>query len=103
MLREVTCTIGGIEDFIVEDAEVEGKAETNGVCRSEFGLCNVGSVLRAELDLCCLWFAFCGGQLSYLVGLMGSSGSNLALLSRGKFGEVSVIVALPIDPVRMFP
>ena len=25
------CTVGAVEDFVVEDGEVEGKTETNGV------------------------------------------------------------------------
>ena len=31
----------------------------------------------------------------YLVGLVGSSGGNLALLARGELGEVTVVVTLP--------
>ena len=34
---------------------------------------------------------------SYLVSLMGSGGSNLALLARRKFGEIAVIIALPVS------
>lgn len=38
--------------------------------------------------------------LSYLVGIVCSSGSSLALLARGELGEVTVVVTLPIESVR---
>jgi hypothetical protein len=41
----VAGTVGGVEDLVVEDGEVEGEAETDGVSGSELGLGNVGSVL----------------------------------------------------------
>jgi hypothetical protein len=33
--------------------------------------------------------------VSYLVGLVGSGSSGLALLARGELGEVTVVVTLP--------
>lgn len=33
----------------------------------------------------------------YLVGLMGGSSSNLALVARGKLSEVAVVVTLPVE------
>ena len=32
---------------------------------------------------------------AYLVGLVGSGGSDLALLARGELGEITVVVTLP--------
>ena len=37
-----------------------------------------------------------GVKIPYLVGLVGSRGSDLALLARGELGEVSVVVTLPV-------
>lgn len=36
-----------------------------------------------------------GWSISYLVGLMGSGGGGLALLTGGKLSEVTVVVTLP--------
>jgi hypothetical protein len=33
----------------------------------------------------------------YLVGIVGSGSSTLAFLTRGKLGEVTVVVTLPVD------
>jgi hypothetical protein len=38
-------TIRRVEDLVVEDGEVKGETETDGVGRSELGLGNVGRVL----------------------------------------------------------
>lgn len=35
-------------------------------------------------------------KIAYLVGLVGSGGSNLALLPGGELGEIAVVVTLPI-------
>ena len=93
-------TVGRVQDLVVEDGEVEGQAKADGVGGGELGLGNVGGTLR-------------GGQVSassnrrkaramdellenpYLVSLVGSGGSNLALLARGELGEVAVVVTLP--------
>lgn len=45
MLGKVAGAIGRVEDFVVEDAEVEGKTKTDGVCWGEFSLCNIRSIL----------------------------------------------------------
>ena len=74
LLRQVASLIRGIEDLVVEDGEVEGKAETDGVGRGELGLGNLG-----------------GG----LIGLEGLVGRVLALVADGELGEVTVIVTLP--------
>jgi len=40
------------------------------------------------------------GLFPYLVGFMSSSSSGLALLAGCEFGEISVVVALPVHSVR---
>jgi len=42
----VAGTVRRVEDLVVEDGEVEGEAETDGVSGSELGLGNVGGVLQ---------------------------------------------------------
>ena len=42
-------TVGRVEDLVVEDGEVEGETETDGVSGSELGLGNVGGVLEMLL------------------------------------------------------
>ena len=37
--------IGRVEDLVVENGEVEGESETDGVGRGEFGLSDIGGVL----------------------------------------------------------
>lgn len=36
----------------------------------------------------------------YLVGLVSSSGSNLALVARCELSEITVVVTLPVDMVN---
>ena len=74
LLRQVASLIRCIEDLVVEDGEVEGKAKTDGVGRGKLGLGNLG-----------------GG----LVGLEGLVGRVLALVANGELGEVTVVVTLP--------
>lgn len=38
----------------------------------------------------------CKQDRTHLVSLMGSSSGNLALVARGEFGEITVVVTLPI-------
>ena len=45
LLGEMACAVGGVEDLVVEDREVEGKSKTDGVSWGELGLGNVGSTL----------------------------------------------------------
>jgi len=58
LLGEVASAIRRVEDLVVEDGEVEGEAETDGVGRSELGLGNVGGVLKWLLDVL---FLSCAG------------------------------------------
>ncbi len=63
-----------VENLVVEDREVEGKAEADGVGRGELGLSNLGGSL---------------------VSLKGLVGGVLALIANGELGEVAVVVTLP--------
>lgn len=75
LLCEVAGTVGRVEDFVVEDGEVEGEAETDGVCWGELGDGDVG-----------------GG----LVGLERLVGAVLALVAGGKLSEIAVVVTHPV-------
>lgn len=72
-LGEVASLIRGVQDFVVEDGEVEGESETNGVGR--------GKVSGGDL----------GGSL---VGLQRVVGSTLAAVANGELGKVAVVVTL---------
>ena len=45
LLGKMACAIWGVEDLIVEDGEVEGKAETDWVGWGELGLGDIGGIL----------------------------------------------------------
>lgn len=45
LLGEVAGTIRGVQDLVVEDGEVEGQSETNGVRGGQLGLGDVGGAL----------------------------------------------------------
>lgn len=45
-------TVGRVEDLVVEDGEVKGETETDGVSGSELGLGNVGGVLQIRQIYC---------------------------------------------------
>lgn len=67
--------VGGVKDLIVEDGEVEGKSETDGVSGRKISLGNLGGSL---------------------VCLKGSIGRGLAAITYGKLGQVTVVVTLPV-------
>lgn len=75
LLGEVASLIRSIENLVVEDGEVQGKSETDGVGRRKLGLSNLGGSL---------------------VGLKRLVGGILALVANGELGEVTVVVTLPI-------
>lgn len=75
LLGKVASLVGGIENLVVEDGEVEGEAETDGVSGGQLSLSNLGS---------------------RLVGLKGLVGRVLALVANGKLGKITVVVTLPI-------
>ena len=87
-------TVWRVENLIVEDGEVQGKTKTDGVSGSELGLRNVGGSLSQ------LWLVVAKSAAqaiaSYLVGLVCGSRCDLALLARRKFGEIAVVIALPV-------
>ena len=85
-------TVGRVQDLVVEDREVQRKAETDGVGRCELSLGNVGGRLCSGVRWLLLHSVLIA---SYLVGLVCSSRSNLALLTGSEFGEVAVVVSLP--------
>lgn len=66
--------VRSVEDLIVENGEVEGKAEADRVGGSKVGL---------------------GNLRSSLVGLERLIGRGLALIANGELGEVAVVVTLP--------
>ena len=75
LLGELASLVGRVEDLVVENGEVQGKTEADGVGRSEVGGSDVsGSLVRLER----------------LVG------GGLALVTNGELGEVTVVVALPV-------
>lgn len=45
LLGKVAGTIGGVEDLVIEDGEVEGESKTDGVGGGQLGLGNIGGVL----------------------------------------------------------
>ena len=75
LLRQMARTVGAVEDFVVEDGEVECETETDGVGGGQAGGGNLG------------------GSLVRLERLIGRS---LALVANSKLSEVTVVVTLPI-------
>lgn len=63
-----------VEDLVVEDREVQGQPETDGVGGSKLGLSDLGGAL---------------------VGLERRIGSRLATVANGELGQVTVVVTLP--------
>lgn len=74
LLGQLASLVGRVEDLIVEDGEVQGKTETDGVGGSK--------VLGGDLS---------GG----LVSLERLVGGCLALVTNSELGKVAVVVALP--------
>ena len=66
--------VGGIENLVVEDGEVEGKAKANRVRGRKVGLGNFGGSLVSLERLVC---------------------RSLALVANSKLGEVAVVIAFP--------
>lgn len=76
LLSKMASLVWGVEDLIVENGEVEGKTQSDGVSWGKVGLRNLS------------------GSLVSLERLVGG---GLALVANGKLGEVAVVVTLPID------
>jgi hypothetical protein len=71
----VASLVGLVADLVVEDGEVQGEAETDGVGRRKLGLSNLG------------------GSLVSLEGLVGRV---LTAVTESELGEVTVVVTLPV-------
>lgn len=67
--------VRGVEDLIIEDGEVEGKAKTNWVGWCKISLGNFGGVL---------------------VGLKGLVCGSCSLVADRELSEIAVVVALPV-------
>jgi len=80
LLSKVASLVGGVEDLIVEDGEVQGETESDWVSRSEIGL---GNLSRS------------------LVCLQGLVGRFLSLVGGGEFGEVTMIITLPVEALAL--
>ena len=73
-LGKVARLVRRVQNLVVEDGEVQRKAETDGVSGCKVGSGNLGGVL---------------------VSLKRLVGRGLALVTECKFGEVAVVVTLP--------
>jgi len=89
----MTGTVGGVQDLIVEDREVEGEAKTDRVGWSELSLGNIGGVLEREVLVGTI--TRLARLYTYFVGLVGCCGCNFALFSRCKLSKIAVVVSLP--------
>ena len=87
-------TIGRVQDLVVKDREVQGKAETDGVGGCELGLGDIGGRLVGRVSR--VLFSCYAVIASYLVCLVCSGRSDLALLTGGELGKVAVVVSLPV-------
>ncbi len=74
LLSQVASLVGGVQDLVIEDGEVQGQTKTNWVCWGEIGLSNFGSIL---------------------VSLKRLVRRSLSLFGNSEFGEISMIVTLP--------
>jgi hypothetical protein len=74
LLRQVASLIGGVQDLVIEDREVQGQTKTDWVCWGEISLSNFGSIL---------------------VSFKRLVGRSLSLLGNSELGEISMIVTLP--------
>ena len=75
LLREVARLIRRVEDLVVEHGEVQSETKADRVGRGQLG---------------------CGNLARGLVGLERLVGRVLALVARSEFGQVAVVVTLPI-------
>lgn len=78
LLSEVASLVGGIQNLVVEDGEVQGETQADGVSGRKLGLSDLG-----------------GG----LVGVERLVGRVLALVANGELGQVTVVVTLPVAVV----
>lgn len=82
LLGKMAGLVGGVENFIVEHREVQGKSKTDGVSRGKVGGCNFSS---------------------RFVGFQRLIGRILALVANGELSKVAMIVAFPaVDISKLF-
>ena len=67
--------VGGVQDLVIEDGEVESETQTDRVGRRQLSLGDLGSSLVGLERLVC---------------------GVLTLVANGELGEVSVVVTLPV-------
>jgi hypothetical protein len=90
-------TVRRVQDLVVEDREVQGKTETDGVGGGKLGLRNIGgSLSHCYQILLAVRNASLEAVASYLVRFVCGSRSDLALLTRCELSKVSVVVTLPM-------
>lgn len=70
----MTRLIRGVHDLVVEDGEVESETQADGVGGGKIGASDLGGIL---------------------VGLQRQVGGVLALVTKGEFREITVIISLP--------
>jgi hypothetical protein len=92
LLGKVARTVGRVQDLVVEDGEVEGQAEADGVGWGQLSLGDVGGILGRACQRSRRKSIL---HMTNLVSLVGSSGSNLALLAGSELSEIAVVVTLP--------
>ena len=74
LLGEMACLVRRVENFVVEDGEIQSKTKTNWMSRCKVGLRDFGGIL---------------------VSLEGLVSGSLALVTKSEFGQVAVVVSLP--------
>lgn len=74
LLSQLASLVGGVEDLVVEDGEVQSETETDGVRGGQAASSDVGGSL---------------------VGLERLVGGGLTLVANSELGEVAVVVTLP--------
>ena len=74
LLSQVAGLVGGVQDLVVEDGEVERETKADGVRGRKLSLGNLGGSL---------------------VGVERLVGRLLAAITDGELGEVSVVITLP--------
>ena len=76
LLSEMASLVWGVENLIVEDGEVQGETKTDRVGGSEVGSRNFGSSFICFQRLICRY---------------------LALITKSKLGQVTMVVTLPVS------
>jgi hypothetical protein len=74
LLGKVASTVGGVENLVVEDREVQGKTKSDWVSSSKLNLCNFSSTLVCFMSRC---------------------SSLLSVFTSSELCKVTVVVTLP--------